>query len=327
MKDTLAISFRPKTLDNLIGCDKIIKRIRARAASGRLPKAWMFSGQTGSGKTTIARIIATALQCHHKVLFGSCLKCYHNQKTFDIIELNMPDVQVAQLREILEGAAYNPKPGSRRRVYILDEAHRMSASAQNVLLKYTEDCPRTTVWITCTTEPHMILRTLRRRHKIYALPPLELSDVRKLVKIGLKKIHSELDADDLTEKLLEKQITSPALIMNAIENYAEGADIEEATDVEGISNIDTKGLCVALTKGNWDDSSKILYQAKQDDVIPIKASVGGYLRGILLGEKNGSPRAKMAADSILKLYEVRDDLSATSAVLYKVCKYFSKYGE
>lgn len=326
MNTPLAISLRPRTLHDLVGCDKIIQRIRARSDTKRLPKAWMFSGQTGSGKTTIARIIAANLQCTHSVQFGSCRKCYNRRKGYDITELNMPDVKVDELRKILDGSYYNPKPGSKRRVYILDEAHQMSNAAQNLMLKYTEDCPDSTVWITCTTAPDKLLRTLRRRHKIYALPPLELEDVRKIVKLSLKQVHSDLDSGDLVERLLEKNISSPALILNAVENYVEGADIDEATEVEGTSNINTKGLCISVCKGEWGDVSRILFQAKPEDTIAISSSVSGYLKSILLGEDSTSHRAQVAAEAILKLAEVRDNLPAVTACLFKITNRFSRNG-
>lgn len=326
MKETLALALRPKTLDELIGCNSIVKRIRARIASGRLPKAWMLIGQTGCGKTTTSRILASALQCYHNVKFGTCTKCYRRQHRFDIVELNMPNVSVADLREILDGAYYNPKPGSKYRIYILDEAQRMSDASHQLMLKFTEDCPATTKWITNTTDPDKLPRALRRRHKIYAFPPLEIEDIRKVVKVGLKAVHSDLEYSELVEKLMEKGVTSPALILNAVENYVEGASAEEASEVESVSTIDTLGLSIAVCKGQWEDAVKILQRAKPEDAGAISASVRGYLKGILLGEQENSKRADLSAESIIKLMGARDDISAVTATLFKVCKHFSRNG-
>jgi DNA polymerase-3 subunit gamma/tau len=320
----LAISMRPKSLDEMIGVDKLVKRLRVRMESGRIPKAFMFSGQTGCGKTTLAQIVALGLQCYHHKKFGEyCKRCQRHKKEFDIRELDMPDISAKELAEILDGSNYHPKPGSRYKVYVLDEAHAMSKPAQTKLLNFTENCPKTTKFILATTQPDSILRTLRRRHKIYPVPDLEIEDVRKLVRRGLKKIHSELDSSELAEKLLEKSINSPGLILNAVENYVDGMTADEASEVENVSNVDTKSLCIAVFKGFWEDVAKYLQNAKPEDAIVIRTSVSGYLRAVLVGDKEFSKRSDEIADALIKLQDARD-IPAVCGVLYKITKYFSR---
>ena len=329
LNQPLALAMRPKSFDEMIGAEKLIAKIRAHFASGRIPKAWMFAGQTGSGKTTIARIMAVSLQCTHETVFGQlCSRCRHNRKFFDIVEINASDITgIDALRDAIQGAYYAPKPGSRRRVYILDEMHQASKSAQNLLLKFFEDCPRTTNWIICTTEPEKIIRTLRRRCTIYVAPSLGLEDLNKLVRRGLEKIGSELSVSDLAEKLMEKQVTSPALVLNAVEKYASGGTAEEASDVEIDSEVDTHALCRSLIKGDWEAVAGQLQNMKPEDVRPVQAGVCRYLQAILLGDASFSSRTEVVAKSIIKMSELTGadsvQISALSAHLYQVAHYFS----
>lgn len=324
----LVHSMRPKNFEDMIGMDKLVHKIRGRFKKHRVPKAFLFTGQTGNGKTTVSRILAVSLQCRHNEFGVPCNKCYSQRSQFNILEINASDFTgIDALRAILDGYTHAPMPGSRRRVYILDELHQLSKHSQNLLLKFTEDSPRTTVWIGCTTEPDKLLRTLRRRFTIYPVPSLGLDDVKRLVKRGLKISHSDKSSGDLIERLMEKSVSSPGLILKAVSKYADEEDCtaEEAANVELTTDVDTLSLCNALRKGDWDSISKYLDNANKEDALSIKSSIQGYLKAILLGDKEFSKRTDIVADGILKLHMVRDELPSISAVLYKLAKDFSRY--
>src|SRR5258708_5704667 len=118
----LTLSFRPRTFKELVGQDKLIKRIRGRLKK-RTQTDWLFVGETGAGKTTVARIMAVSFQCKHQKEFGNpCKKCYKNKEFFDITEVNASqETGKEEMQKIISNADFFPKHGSKYKVFILDE--------------------------------------------------------------------------------------------------------------------------------------------------------------------------------------------------------------
>lgn len=331
--DVLSIALRPRCLEDMIGADKFVGRIRRRFESGRIPKALLLIGQTGAGKTTAAKILARAMQCTHNKKFGAfCSHCWKHRRDFDIDEINAARIRkVEDIEAKTDSYVLAPMPGSPYRIYILDEAHQLSDHSQNLLLKLTEDdCPRTTKFILASTREDLLIRTLRRRCRTYVMPALDLDSTRKLVKTALRKVHSDLDSGELVEKLLEKDVTSPGLILNAVESYLEGASPEEASEVEAASEITTKSLCRQMIRGDWQSVATQLRKMKAEDCAAIQGATSKYLLGILLTEESFSSKSNVAAKAIKRLSGLTGQsnnvqMSALGAILYDVCHYFSKY--
>ena len=329
MNQILTLSFRPQSLDEMVGQKHMVKMIRSRVKSGRMPAAWMFTGGSGSGKTTTARILALALQCDHQQEFGQpCDACRKQKSQFDIIEINASEASgIDETEQVIAGAFYNPKPPSKYRVYIFDEAQKLSSTSQNALLKYFEDSPKTTVWIICTTEPGKILRTLRRRCLTYAIPDLSMKGVSRLVEKTLQHTQSKKEAEPLVEALLEAGVCSPGFVVMAVEKYLDGEEPEKAAQVGLDAAVDTLRICRALVKGDWETVRQGMFAATPEDARAIRGAVGGYLKAILLDSQAGS-RAKVVADGIkdlagLTAIEDGLQLSGTVAALYRLCQHFN----
>jgi hypothetical protein len=324
----LSLSFRPKTLDEMVGQKSLVKRLRKQIAK-RVPAAFMFIGESGAGKTTLARIVATALQCKHQSEFGNpCSACQKGSKSkFDFIEINAAEYSgVSEVEQIISGAFYNPKPPSLYRVYLFDEAHNLSKPAQTALLKYFEDSPRTTIWMIATTAPQSILRTLRRRCMRYPLLNLTVNGVGVLVSRTIKFSGSNKDPEPLTEALLESGVTSPGFIVQAVEQYLAGEKPEKAAQGGFDSSVNTLQICREVVKGDWSAVRELLFAANPEDARAIRYSVAGYLKKILIDSDTGS-MANRCAEGIRDLttltsFEDGVQLSGTIAVLYNLCRVF-----
>lgn len=331
ISEVLAKAMRPETLDGMVGQKKLVRRIRRVYKNGKHPN-WMFIGETGCGKTTLARILAVSLQCTHQKKFGvPCKDCYRNYHRFDIIEINASDITgIDALRDALQGVNYAPRPGSRFRIYILDEAQMLSKHAQNLCLKYFEDKPIRTLFIICTTDREAIRQTLQRRCFVRTVNSLDRKGARILIKRALKSAHSELDYLELAEAIAENNITSAGKIMNAVDDYISGATAEEAAQVDVSTDVDVYKICRSAVKGLWPDVAAELKNAHKEDTRGIRSNVAKYLQSILLDEDDFSSRTKVVAEAISRLASLAHmedtlQLAATVAVLYDVCRYFRNH--
>lgn len=329
MSESLINRIRPRTFSEMIGSEKLIRQIRRIFKEEGVPKAWMLSGPTGVGKTTIARILAVSLQCRHQKEFGHpCHHCYKHRHGFDITTLNVKQRKVEDIEAIIDGAYYAPKPGSKKRLYIFDEAHMYTDHSQNALLDMFENCPDTTNSIVCTTRPDKILPTIQSRCTILAVPSLELEGIKQLIKRGLKTCHSDRSSSDLAEKLLENRITSPRLILQAVQKYIDPeTTVDEAAQVVLVGDADTYTICRTVLSGDWNTLAKLLDAAKEANTMAIRSSVSGYLNSIILGDGEFSDRADSIVKIIFQLNQAGDSFPATCAALYKACKYFKRYNK
>lgn len=334
MKQVLSLSFRPKTFSQMVGADKLIKSIRGHISEGRVPTSWMFTGGTGSGKTTVARILALSLQCTHQSEFGNpCLECRKNKAQFDIVEINASEItRVEDVKEGVTGYNCAPRPGSQRRVYILDECQMMSTNAQNYLLKLLEDCPKSTIWILCTTEPDKIKSTLRSRCVPYTMSSFQLEDIQSLAKRAINAVGADRSSEDLAEALMVSGIRSPRLILMAVEKYLADPNCtpEEAAMLELSTEIDIQGLNRAIVKGNWRDAAKWLKSCNPEESRSVANVLMVYLHTILVNEVDTNDRNKIVADAIKELGRInlmggKTSLAMVTAVAYDLTSKFKYY--
>lgn len=148
------------------------------AAEDRVAPAYLLSGTRGVGKTTIARILAKALNCVHAPGPEPCNQCDQCRKItqgshVDVTEIDgASNNSVEDARALRENIGYAPMEG-RYKVFIIDEAHMLSRSAFNALLKTLEEPPPRVVFIFATTEAHKFPITIvsRCQHFIFKRLP------------------------------------------------------------------------------------------------------------------------------------------------------------
>ena len=155
MSDVLALKYRPKTFNEVIGQDKTIREIQGALEKETLGHALLFCGPRGTGKTTTARIIARELNPGLR----------EAELGMNVIEIDAAShTGVDNVREIIENLRYNTRG---HKVVILDEAHMLSKNAFNALLKTLEEPPPGVTFILVTTEPHKLIPTVRSRCQTY----------------------------------------------------------------------------------------------------------------------------------------------------------------
>ncbi len=136
----LALKYRPKNFNELIGQDIMVQTITNSIKLNKLPNAYLLTGIRGVGKTTTARLIAKALNCNKNFLKEDNCNCNNceeiaNSKHLDVLEMDAASkTGIDDVRELIESSKYNPT-SARYKIFIIDEVHMLSKQAFNGLLK------------------------------------------------------------------------------------------------------------------------------------------------------------------------------------------------
>jgi DNA polymerase-3 subunit gamma/tau len=167
---TLYRKYRSQTFADLVGQEATRRALQGAIASDRVSHAYLFSGTRGTGKTSTARLLAKAVNCLRRGSGESepCNECescvqVQNGSALDLIEIDAASNRgIDEIRDLREKVNLAPAVG-RRKVYIIDEAHMLTAEAFNALLKTLEEPPPHVMFILCTTESQKVPLTVLGR--------------------------------------------------------------------------------------------------------------------------------------------------------------------
>lgn len=173
----LARKYRPQGFEELVGQPAVSQTLANALTSKRVHHAYLFTGPRGCGKTTTARILAKALNCEKGPTPAPCDECSSCREialssSLDVLEMDAAShTGVDDVREvIIETVALAPTR-DRYKVFIIDEAHMLSNSAFNALLKTIEEPPPHVVFILATTEVHKVPATIASRCQRFKFRP------------------------------------------------------------------------------------------------------------------------------------------------------------
>lgn len=173
------------SFSGIIGHKDIVEHLQNAMKMDKVSHAYIFNGEKGSGKKTIAKMFAKALQCQGEgeKPCGTCQSCLQVQSGNhpDIKELthDKPNsIGVDDVREqIVEDVGVRPY-SSPYKIYIITDAEKMTAQAQNALLKTIEEPPAYVIVMILTANASALLPTISSRCVTLNMKPVPDVQVR-----------------------------------------------------------------------------------------------------------------------------------------------------
>jgi len=168
--------YRPFQLKAIVGQEHLIKSLTNSARRDSFNHAYLLAGAYGSGKTSVARILASLMVCPDRkpgsdIVCGKCRYCegIHAGHCVDVVEFDGGEqTGVDDARDLKKSTEYTPQE-LKRKVYIVDECHKLSNAANSALLKVLEEPPPYVHFIFCTTDADRVLPTIVSRCQRYGL--------------------------------------------------------------------------------------------------------------------------------------------------------------
>jgi DNA polymerase-3 subunit gamma/tau len=232
----LALKYRPLLFEEVIAQEHITETLSRAVETGRVAHGYLFAGPRGTGKTTTARILAKALNCIEGPTSTPCNKCPICREitagsSLDVLEIDAAsNTGVDDVRTLRENIRYLPTSG-KKRIFIIDEVHRLSGSAFDALLKTLEEPPDHAVFIFATTEPHKVPQTILSRTQRYDFHRIKTTElVAHMKKLAeLEKIEVEEEALYLMARKGEGSVRDALSLFDQMIVLSEGKITREVT--------------------------------------------------------------------------------------------------
>ena len=228
----LATKYRPTTFDDVVeqGSIKII--LQEQINTNTIKNGYLFCGGAGTGKTTCARIFA------NEINKGQGLPIEMDAASNNSVEDVRNIIAQAQTKSL----------DSEYKIFIIDEAHSLSNSAWQAMLKTLEEPPAKSIFIFCTTDPQKIPKTILSRVQRYDFQRISQKGiVHRLDWIVTQEIkegnlsegdHQDLDAVEYIAKLADGGMRDAITLMDKCLSYSEDLTVENVVKALGVANYD-----------------------------------------------------------------------------------------
>lgn len=225
MPMSLAVKYRPKNFDDILGQVAAIKILRQQLNTGKLSNCYLFCGPSGDGKTTSARAFAAAI----------------NKGQGEPIEIDgASNNGVDAVRELIN-TANERSIDSTYKVIIVDECHAITSAGWQAFLKCIEEPPEFTIFIFCTTNPEKIPATILNRVMRLNFSKVDTNLIKQRLEYIANQEHfvNYSEACDFIAKISSGGVRDAIATLEKCANYSTDLSIENVLACLGNFSFDS----------------------------------------------------------------------------------------
>lgn len=229
---------------NVFGHETAVRMLEAAMRDGRMHHAYLLTGPPHVGKRTLAIQVAQAVNClgPGEAPCGECDACkriandLHPDVRVIAVDPEASEgprtaIGIEAIRDLIGAAHLKPYQG-RTRVFIFDEAERMTQDAANALLKVLEEPPPDVLMLLLSADADRVLPTVRSRCQVVEMRPLPIDRVAQI----LRDRGVAGDQVDVIARLSRGCVgwaidasTDPSLLAGVHQRFERIADVIEAS--------------------------------------------------------------------------------------------------
>ncbi len=321
MHQALYRKYRPCVFDDVYGQEHITSILSHEAMNGSVSHAYLFSGSRGTGKTTCAKILAKTVNCLNPKNGNPCNECENCRAidtgaTTDVIEMDAAtNTGVDYIRDLRENVMYTPAM-LKKRVYIIDEAHMLSDSAFNALLKTIEEPPEHVLYIFATTEQHKIPATIISRCQRFEFRRISMKSlVERLMFIAKNEsILLTEDGAKLIAKTAQGGMRDAISLMELCAGSHKEITAELVNEILGTSSYDKMcGVAKNIAEKNYSSLFEAINEVvtSSKDILVFFADLTAFYRDMMV-QKSG------ASENYLELLPSESKLLSETASLFNM---------
>ncbi|MDH3938406.1 MAG: DNA polymerase III subunit gamma/tau [candidate division Zixibacteria bacterium] len=289
----LARKYRPQRFEDIVAQEHVSRTLQNAVKNDRVGSGYLFCGPRGTGKTTTARVLAKALNCVNGPTPDPCGQCDACKEitagsSLDVLEIDAAsNTGVDDVRTLRENVRYLPA-GGKKRIYIIDEVHRLSGAAFDALLKTLEEPPPHVIFMFATTEPTKVPETIMSRTQRFDLKRVSAKALASHLTLIARKEGLEIEeaAISLLARKADGSVRDSLSLLDQLTAFA-SEKITSETVVSALGLVDRQMLFSFVNAVAARDSKGVLALIRQvieggGDISDFTAELLEHLRLLMV---------------------------------------------